>query len=611
MGKSVIIGTAGHIDHGKSSLIKTLTGVDTDRLKEEKERGITIDLGYASLEVNNHLISFIDVPGHENFVKNMIAGATNFDIGLIVVDAQEKIKAQTIEHTNIIKSIGINQVIVVITKSDILDMHSLKKNVSEIKDFFINYNFKTIDFIPVSIFNQESLEKLKKIILKHVELFEPNNENRPFYYRIDRVFHKKGFGTIVTGTCLFGKTNIGDELNLYPQNLSVKIKNINIHGKDVKIGKAHQRLALNISGIEANKIERGHILFLKDSYKPFKEYYCKITIFDNLTKDFILKTNKTYHVFIGTTHIDAKIILFGNISIKNGESAFCKIVFQTEYPAFTGETFLIRGLEPTTTVCAGKVIAPLLDVKNKIIQEALLKENKKETIEHIFNNIEKGLYFHTKTQYFDFEIDTILKELKILSFDNLKINAKLIFRWLGIIKDKLKRFDNIDISTIIPESYLKNKKFLTLIKNLLETKVLTEGFKINNFTIGKKNNSPLESLAINVLCAMERDITLSNKTLIAKKLNITLDDANIAIKILLNRGMVKKLSDNVYITKAAYDKFIENSKKLVIKNGYIDIKNSREIIDAPRKIIIPLLDLLDKHPDFIKKENKRYLKSKK
>jgi len=609
--KSVIIGTAGHIDHGKSSLIKVLTGIDPDRLKEEKSRGITIDLGYAGFELDNHLISFIDVPGHESFVKNMIAGATSFDIGLIVVDAQEKIKAQTIEHTNIIKSIGIKQVIVAITKSDILDPQNLVKNVSEIKDFFIHYDFEIIDFIPVSIFNNESLKKLKKIILKHAKLFESNNEEKPFYYRIDRVFHKKGFGTIVTGSCLFGKISIGDELNLRPQNISVKVKNINIHGEEANIGKAHQRLALNISGIEANKIERGNILFLKDSYKPFKEYYCKITIFDNLDKDFVLKTNKIYHLFIGTAHIDAKIILLGNKSIKNGEKAFCKIVFQTEYPAFTGETFLIRGLNPATTVCAGKVIAPSLNVKNKIIHEALLKENTKDSIDHIFNNIDKGLYFYTKTQYFDFEVDNILKELKILSFDDLKIDARIISKWLGIIKHKLKEFDTVDISSIIPENYLENKKFLTLIKNLLETKVLTESFKLNNFTIEKKNESPLESLASNILDAMQNDITLSNKTLIAEKMNIRLDDANNAIKILSNRDMVKKLADNVYIAKATYDKFIEDAKKLAKINGYIDIKNSKEIIEAPRKILIPLLDSLDKHPDFIKKENKRYLKNRK
>ncbi|UOD35218.1 selenocysteine-specific translation elongation factor [Deferribacteraceae bacterium V6Fe1] len=611
MGKNVIIGTAGHIDHGKSSLVKALTGTDPDRLKEEKNRGITIDLGYAGFELDNHLISFIDVPGHESFVKNMIAGATSFDIGLIVVDAQEKIKAQTIEHTNIIKSIGIEQLIVAITKSDLLDSQSLDKNLSEIKNFFIPYNFKIIDFIPVSIFNCESLEKLKKIILKHAEIFESDNENRPFYYRIDRVFHKKGFGTIVTGSCLFGKISIGDELTLYPQNISVKVKNINVHGKEINIGKAHQRLALNVAGIEAGKIERGNILFAKDSYKPFKEYYCKITIFDKMDKEFILKTNKIYHVFIGTTHIDAKIILFGDKSVKNGESAFCKLVFQTEYPAFTGETFLIRGLEPATTVCAGKVIAPSLNVKNKIIQKALAKENTKDSIEHIFNNIDKGLYFYTKTQYFNFEVDNILKELKILSFDNLKIDAKLISKWLGILKNKLKQFDSIDISSVIPATYLENKNFLAVTKNLLETKVLNESFRINNLTIEKKTESPLESLASKVLQAMQKDITLSNKTLIAEKMHITLDDANNAIKILSNRDMVKKLADNVYIPKTTYDKFTEDAKKLAIKDGYVDIKNSKEIIDAPRKILIPLLDALDKHPDFIKKENKRYLKNRK
>jgi selenocysteine-specific elongation factor len=611
LGKNIIIGTAGHIDHGKSSLVKALTGTDPDRLKEEKNRGITIDLGYAGFELDNHLISFIDVPGHESFVKNMIAGATSFDIGLIVVDAQEKIKAQTIEHTNIIKSIGIEQIIVVITKSDLLDSQTLNKNVSEIRDFFIGYNFKTIDFIPVSIFNEESLKKLKKIILEHAKIFKSDNENKPFYYRIDRVFHKKGFGTIVTGSCLFGKISIGDELNLYPQNISVKIKNINVHGKAVNVGKAHQRLALNITGIEAGKVERGNILYFKDSYKPFKEYYCKIIIFDKIDKEFVLKTNKTYHVFIGATHVDAKIILFGNKNVKNGESAFCKIVFQTEYPAFTGETFLIRGLEPTTTVCAGKIIAPSLGIKNKIIHEALLKENVKHTIEHIFSNIDKGLYFYTKTQYFDFEVDNILKELKILSFDNLKIDAKLISKWLGIVKNKLKESDNIDISSVIPETYLGNKKLFAVIKNLLETKVLNESFKINNFTIEKKNDSPLEILAGKVLQEIQKDITLSNKTLIAERMNITLDDANNAIKILSNRDMIKKLADNVYVAKTTYDKFIEDAKKLALKDGYVDIKNSKEIINAPRKILVPLLETLDNHPDFIKKENKRYLKSKK
>ena len=610
MGKSVIIGTAGHIDHGKSSLIKALTGTNPDRLKEEQKRGITIDLGYAGLTIDDIVISFIDVPGHEDYVKNMIAGATSFDMALVAVDAQEGVKAQTVEHTNIIKSTGIKQVIVAITKTDLVDDASLYQNISNIKAFFNKYNFEKIDFFPVSIHNTQSIEKLKNLLVEYALTFHSDNINRPFYFRIDRVFSKKGFGVVVTGSCLFGKVDINDELSILPKNKKVKVRNIACHGQAKSTGCAHERLALNISGLELTETKRGDILANCNKYRLFREYICKIDVFKNLEKDFILKNNKLYHIFIGTDHFDAKIIMLDKKEIKNGEYAYCKIMLSKDYPAFAQEIFFIRGLEPVTTVAAGKILSPGINVKNKLLGEALNKNSLLESLKYIFENVSKGLYFYTDTQYFDFEIDKILKEINVLSFDSLKISANLISRWLKTIRSELKTNETIDISKIISLEYLKNSRFYNFIKKLIEQKILDNEFKINNFLIEKIKKSAFEEVAQKVLKLMEEDVSISNKTLISQEADIHIADAEKILKMLSNRDLVKKIDENVYISTKKLSEFIELARKTASTHGYVDISNIKLSFHAPRKILIPLLDYLDKLPIFVKVGNKRFLKSK-
>lgn len=608
MGKNVIVGTAGHIDHGKSSLIKAMTNTEPDRLKAEKMRGITIDLGYASLKIDGHLISFVDVPGHKDYVKNMIAGATTFDIALIAVDGNEKIKEQTAQHTNIISSLSINQVVVAITKADAIS--NKQESLKEIKEFFNNYNFTHTDYVFTSIYDEKSIEALKNVLKKHVELFNSKNENYPFYLPVDRVFSKQGFGTVVTGSLLFGKIKVDNEVDILPQKRCVKIKNISVHYEDVKEAKAHTRVALNLSNIETKDIKRGDVICEKNAFEAGNDYYCKVEVFKNTPVNFEIKNNKTYHIYIGTAHSDAKIVLLNKKKIESGKFDFAKVVFKEEVAPFAGEHFLIRGGSPVTTFAGGTVITRDFGIDKKLMTEILnnWEISIDEALNTLFEKANSIIEFKNSTQYFSLNIDSYLKKLNILSFDTLKVSIKSIDKWLKEISGRLLENNEVYLGEIIDIKYFENKKFAKFIKEKIEDLFKDQDILFKNLNIQKRDTSFGEELSSEILNLMDKDVSLYSPKLLSDVIKKSEKDIEIALKILSNREKIKRLENNIYISNKQLEKFISLAKSVARTKGYVDIQNIKTVIDAPRKLLIALLEYLDKSKDFVKKENRRYLK---
>lgn len=277
--KNVVIGTAGHIDHGKTTLIKALTGRETDTLDEEKKRGISINLGFTYFDLpNNRRAGIVDVPGHEKFIKNMLAGASGIDIVLLVVAADEGVMPQTVEHLDILSFLNIKNGIVVLTKSDTVDdefRELVKEDICEkIKGTFL----EDAEIIEVDSISKRGIDTLIEKIDKMSDDIEDKNENSPARLNIDRVFSIKGFGTVITGTLIEGKISIEDDLVIYPQVLKTKIRSIQVHGENKDTAYAGQRTAINISNVKVDDIKRGDVLVKTKLIGGINDVRCKIII---------------------------------------------------------------------------------------------------------------------------------------------------------------------------------------------------------------------------------------------------------------------------------------------------------------------------------------------
>jgi selenocysteine-specific elongation factor len=351
----VIVGTAGHIDHGKTALVKALTGVDADRLPEEKRRGITVDLGFAEMSVGDAHFGFIDVPGHERFVKNMLAGASGIDIVMLVIAADEGVMPQTREHFGICRLLGVNAGIVALTKSDLVDAETLELAKLDAAELVANSFLEGSPIIAVSSVTSDGLSDLRDALVAQARTSLRAENDRITLLPIDRSFSMKGFGTVVTGTLAAGDINEGDELELLPSAQKVRVRGLQTHGKTVKSVLAGQRAAVNLAGIDHSKITRGMVLAESNVIHPTQIIDARIEVLSDAAKP--LRTRQRVRVHIGTSETLARIqVLNSSAEIPAGEKDFAQIRFETPVVAVPGERFIIRSYSPQTTIAGGVVI---------------------------------------------------------------------------------------------------------------------------------------------------------------------------------------------------------------------------------------------------------------
>ncbi|MGA1861924.1 selenocysteine-specific translation elongation factor [Deferribacter thermophilus] len=610
--KSVIIGTAGHIDHGKSSLVKALTGIDPDRLKEEKSKGITIDLGFAHFKADNLVISFIDVPGHESLVKNMIAGATNFNIALLVIDAKEGIKAQTIEHCNIINYLNVENLIIALNKIDLVDNSLINQRINEINLFLSKYNFKNIDLIKTSINDKTTMENLKNTIIKYAKNYYDNKIHYPFLMHIDRVFSLRGLGTVITGTSTFGTLKQNELITISPLNKTAKIKSLQNHGQPIEKILPNMRVAINLSDIKKDEILRGHIVHKGDYYST-QVFYSQIKLFENIHKNFTIKTNKKYLLFFGTDSTYAKIILLDKKEIKKGEEAFAKIIVEKDIITYPTEKMLIRSGSPQLTIAGittlfcddinlnKKDLISFLNTIAKKDYKTALSILLKNTGYYIFKNQHQFLHLTTD------EFANLLNELNISKLSNVIFYKNKINYIIENILNKIKFSEIISLSEFenfnqLPE-LLKN-----YVIDTIKEKLPKNEYTITGYIINKNKLTPFEKKAYDILNTMKQNLSITNATNISETFNIPKNEAEKIIVFLQNRDKLKKLADNIYIPVNSLNKILSSCIDLAKKEGYIDIKNIKNVVEAPRKTIIAILEYLDKTNHFIKKDNKRFLK---
>jgi selenocysteine-specific elongation factor len=354
--KSVIVGTAGHIDHGKSALVEALTGTHPDRLEEEKRRGITIDLGFAFLEEDGVRFGFVDVPGHERFVSNMLAGAAGLDLVLLVIAADESIKPQTREHFDICRLLGVKRGVVALTKSDLVDTDTAGLVRLEVEEYLRGTFLQDAPIVSVSARTRAGLPELKREL--HGVALDVLGKDAAHHFRlpIDRAFPIKGFGSVVTGTLISGSVGAGDEVELLPECKLLRVRGVQSGGKAVERATAGQRTAVNLAGIEHTALKRGMVLAAPGKFRGTRRIDTRLELLPSAPK---LKQRGKVHFHAGTSETVADVFLFGRNELAPGQSAFAQLRLEQEVLVLPGDRFIVRQFSPVTTIGGGEVLDAL------------------------------------------------------------------------------------------------------------------------------------------------------------------------------------------------------------------------------------------------------------
>lgn len=355
--KSIILGTAGHVDHGKTTLVKALTGIDTDRLKEEKERGITIELGFANLKLpSGRSVGVVDVPGHEKFVKNMVAGASGMDLVALVIAADEGVMPQTTEHLEICQLLGVKRGLVVLTKTDMVDEEWLELVRDDVSRFLQGTFLEEAPITAVSSTTGKGIDNLLEVIDSLVADIQVRSVSGPYRLSVDRVFTSKGFGTVVTGTTVSGQLKVGDSATVYPSGKEVRIRGIQVHGQESQRVEPGLRTALNLQGVGRDEIKRGDVVSIPGALHPSYLLDLEFSYLDSVEKPIRHRTPIRFHT--GTVEIMGRILLQGD-EVKPGEKVPVQVQLEEPVTVLPGDFYVLRSYSPVRTIGGGRVLHPL------------------------------------------------------------------------------------------------------------------------------------------------------------------------------------------------------------------------------------------------------------
>jgi selenocysteine-specific elongation factor len=355
--KHLILGTAGHIDHGKTSLVKALTGFDTDRLPEEKARGITIELGFAHLELPGGIcFGIVDVPGHERFIRTMVAGVGGMDLVALVIAADEGVMPQTREHLEICRLLGIKKGLVVLTKCDLVDPEWLELVSEEVHAFLAGSFLEDSPILPVSSRNLKGIEELKSALAHLAANVEEKPVEGPFRLPVDRVFTVSGFGTVVTGTLLSGAVKTGDEVEILPSGITSRVRTVQTHGRKEESGAAGQRVAINLQGVEHTAVKRGDVVVPRALFRTTRAVDARLDYLPSAPRE--LRHRATLRLHSATYEVPAQVILLDRDTLQPGDSAFVQLRLKSPVLLQPGDAFVLRAYSPQTTVGGGVVLDP-------------------------------------------------------------------------------------------------------------------------------------------------------------------------------------------------------------------------------------------------------------
>lgn len=625
----IIVGTAGHIDHGKTSLVRALTGVDADRLPEEKRRGITIDLGFAELDLGDVRIGFVDVPGHEKFVKNMLAGASGIDLLALVVAADEGVMPQTREHFDICRLLETKTGLIVLTKMDMVDAELVELVRLDAQELVENSFLENAPVIAVSAKTGAGIEQLKET-LKSLAARIPQRKNETVArLPIDRSFTMKGFGAVVTGTLISGEINEGDELEILPLKRKVRVRGLQTHGKSVKTAHAGQRTAVNLGGVEHAEIERGMVLSEKDALRPTQIFDAEIEVLKDAKR--ALKSRQRVRAHLGTIEALARIQVLNEAGeIAAGAKDFVQLRLETPVATIPGERFILRSYSPQITIAGGRV----LDA-----QAARHRRKDAENVRRVLQNLIEAENAGERGRQLKIYLETAGE--RGADFGDLRAQTG----WRDAVLQKALA-ENLEKKAIVEAEsfYLARSPFENLkAKTLAEIEAhhrrepLSRG--IGRETLREKIFSHLPAEIFKaVLSSLERDAKIAaekdsvraaahNLELSAEEkilrerlekiyaqaklevptLEAALDEsirgtklnrqqARKVFQLFLNASELVKVTEDFYFRREMLDELIEKLKNFAAQtpDRLIDVPKFKEIAGVSRKYAIPLLEYFDR-----------------
>ncbi len=613
--KSIIIGTAGHVDHGKTMLIKALTGEDTDRLREEKERGISIELGFAPFRLpSGRIAGVIDVPGHERFIHNMLAGISGIDLVLLVVDASEGVMPQTREHLGILQLLKIKKGIVVITKIDLVEEEWLDLVQEEIKEELQGTFLENALIHRVSVVKEEGIEELKFLLDKLVEEVPSKKQNAPLRMPVDRIFSVSGFGTVITGTLLSGAISTGEIVEILPHKIEARVRQIQVFETTVEKAFAGQRVALNLAGIEKASIERGDVIAGPGFFKATKLIDARLNLMSVLKKP--ISNLTPVHFYLAAKRLVARVLLLEKEELSPGESSLVQCILDKPVVAHSGDHFIIRSYSPMTTI-GGGVVLDGQPVRHKRFRQEVINR---------LNILEEGDPAELILQVLEQQQTASLQDLKVLTklpeiiiheqLGKLKeldrivelsgslIDKKTMDSWEKITKEKL--LDHItknNLSRGLSRSQLKSilsselsQKDYDSFLNLLEKKELIQlqGEMISPF--GHEIQPTAQQSKI--LAGIE-ELLLKNgysppvKKEIMEALKLSSRDIDSLLAYLQEKQKVIKISEDIYFHSKTYQQAIQRLREHLSSQGEVVVSDFRNLLETSRKYALPLMEHFD------------------
>ena len=638
--REIILGTAGHVDHGKTSLIRALTGIETDRLKEEKERGITIELGFAYLDLPcSHRLGIVDVPGHEKFIRNMVAGTAGMDLVAFVIAADEGIMPQTIEHFEICQLLGVRDGLIVLTKKDMVEKEWLDMVTEEVRDFFKGSFLDAAPIVPVDSLSGAGIGEIIKLLDAKVAAMDFHEEFGPFRMAVDRVFSMKGFGTVITGTSLSGRIETGAELKFYPGGLSAKIRGIQVHGKDVELVEAGRRTAINLQGIERDQINRGDVAATPGSLIASTLVDAEFQYLPSARKE--LKNRTQVRVHLGTREIVGRIVLLEADTLAPGEQSPVQLILQEPVAVWPGDRYVVRSYSPITTIGGGTILnnAPKkrrrsLEKDRTLNRSFFTAFSAADSEQRILLLIEgcgiQGItadQLAARTGIFSKRLKKLLQHpistgsLQVVDSESQRLLAASVAETVNqqIIGQLVAFHQQNPLKTGLAKEELRSQlrptvdqKVLYALLNNLAKKGMIEQIgaevKLSGYTVTLQVNEQEMEQKIGELY-QQAGLTPPNlKEVLAAFTQFPEKQIRQVIDLLLARGTLLKINESLCFHASAIQQLQENVVAFIRKEGEIDAPRFKELTGLTRKFSIPLLEYFDKIKLTIRIDDKRVLR---
>ena len=632
----VIMGTAGHIDHGKTTLIKALSGMECDRLVEEKKRGITIELGFAFMDLEPGMrLGIIDVPGHERFVKNMVSGASGIDFVLLVIAADEGVMPQTREHLDVCTLLGVETGLVALTKTDMADPDWLELVQEDVSDYLQGTFLKDAPVVPVSAHTGQGVQELLGHIRQMAGEFKPHRRSDLFRLPMDRIFTMRGHGTVITGTTVSGRVKVGDEIMVYPQEITSKVRSLQVHGEQTQESQAGMRTAVNLHGLEVEDLERGFVLGKPGTLFPSRAWDLELTHLESAPRP--LKHRTQVHFHHGAKEVLARIYLLDRDKLEPGERCVCQVRFEDPMAGVYGDRCVIRSYSPLRTIAGAGIINPLAGkVKRFSSQVQTLERLARARAEELIQvQLEiagsKGLSLAQLVILTDLESRELQKKLQLMGGrqevflvdkeSRIYVAGEVVKRleesMLGELQELHRRFpmrQGVSRGELagkwardIPE-----KLFYFVLERLVRAEKIVSEQEYYRLPQHKVSLAADQEKLREKITRTYRQAGIQPPTVkkLLEDLGLEMKEAGPVLRLLQDEKELVKINEDFYFSSGAVQELKDKVKDYLEKNEEMGPVEFKEITGLSRKFAIPLMEFMDKEKLTMRVGDKRKLRKR-